>query len=111
MSPERFDFLLSKVGPLINKQATRLQQPISAAERLALMIRYLAPGDSQQSMSFSYQMGKGTVSKSSKKPVKPFGMHLMKSILDHQLQPKSGRTLPMNTWNCGIFLIVLEHRQ
>lgn len=62
MSPESFDFLLSKVGPLINKQATRLRQPISAAERLALTIRYLASGDSQQSMSFSYRMGKATVS-------------------------------------------------
>lgn len=62
MSPESFDFLLSKVGPLINKQTTRLRQPISAAERLSLTIRYLASGDSQQSMSFSYRMGKATVS-------------------------------------------------
>ena len=62
MSPESFDFLLSKVGPLINKQATRLRQPISTAERLSLTIRYLASGDSQQSMSFSYRMGKATVS-------------------------------------------------
>ena len=62
MSPESFDFLLSKVSPLINKQTTRLRQPISTAERLSLTIRYLASGDSQQSMSFSYRMGKATVS-------------------------------------------------
>ncbi|KAK2553524.1 hypothetical protein P5673_025009 [Acropora cervicornis] len=62
MSPESFDFLLSKVGPLINKQATRSRQPTPAAERLALTIRYLASADSQQSMSFSYRMGKATVS-------------------------------------------------
>ena len=62
MSPESFDYLLSKVGPLINKQATRFRQPIPAAERLALTIRYLASGDSQQSMSFSYRIGKATVS-------------------------------------------------
>ena len=37
-------------------------QPIPAAERLALTIRYLASADSQQSMSFSYRMGKATVS-------------------------------------------------
>ena len=37
-------------------------QPIPAAERLALTIQYLASGDSQQSISFSYRMGKTTVS-------------------------------------------------
>ena len=61
MSPESFDFLLSKVGPPINKQATRLRQPIPAAERPALTIRYLGSGYSQQSLSFSYRMGKATV--------------------------------------------------
>ena len=61
MSPESFVFLLPKVGPLINKQATRLRQPIPAAERPALTTRYLASGDSQQSMSFSYRMGKATL--------------------------------------------------
>ena len=62
MSPESFDYLLSKVGPLITKRSTRLRQPIPPAERLALTLRYLASGDSQQSMSFSYRIGRTTVS-------------------------------------------------
>ena len=62
MSPESFDYLLSKVGPLITKHSTRLRQPIPPAERLALTLRYLASGDSQQSMSFSYRIGRTTVS-------------------------------------------------
>ena len=62
MSPESFDYLLSKVRPHITKQPTKLQEPISPAERLALTIWYLASGDSQQSISFSYRIGKPTVS-------------------------------------------------
>lgn len=62
MSPESFDCLLSKVGPLIKKQVTKFRQPISLSERLALTIHYLASGDSQQSMSFSYRISKTSVS-------------------------------------------------
>ncbi|XP_022778384.1 uncharacterized protein LOC111319934, partial [Stylophora pistillata] len=40
--------------PTYKKQAIKFTQPISPSERLALTIRYLASGDSQQSMSFSY---------------------------------------------------------
>jgi hypothetical protein len=62
MSPESFDYLLSKVGPAIRKKETRTRQAIEPAERLALTIRYLASGNSQQSMSFAYRMGRTTVS-------------------------------------------------
>ena len=36
MSPERFDHLLTLVGPLIAKKPCRLRDPISPAERLML---------------------------------------------------------------------------
>ena len=62
MSPERFDYLLSLVSPLISKHTTKLREPISAAERLALTLRFLASGNSQQSMLFSYRVGRQTVS-------------------------------------------------
>ena len=62
MSPERFDHLLSLVGPLISKLATRFRNPISPSERLAVALRYLATGDSQQSQSFDFRIGKSTVS-------------------------------------------------
>lgn len=57
MSPENFDYLLSIVGPHIRKNTTEMRQPIEAAER-----RYLASGNSQQSMSFAYRLGRTTVS-------------------------------------------------
>ena len=63
MSPDRFDNLLTMVQPIIGKTDTRLRKSIPAAERLALTLRFLATGDSQQSLSFSFRIGKATVSK------------------------------------------------
>lgn len=61
MSPESFECLLALVAPLITKQSTKLREAIPAEERLTLTLRYLASGDSQQSMSFSYRLGGTTV--------------------------------------------------
>ena len=62
MSPERFEHLLTCVGPLISKGSCRSRKPIPAAERLLVTLRYLATGDSQQSQSFYFRMGRSTVS-------------------------------------------------
>ena len=62
MSPNRFDHILSLVEPLSQKENTRFREAISAAERLSLTLRYLASGESQQALSFSYRIGKSTVS-------------------------------------------------
>ena len=62
MSPESFDYILSLVEPLITKKSTTLREPISPAERLSLTLRFLASGSSQTSMSFTYRIGRTTVS-------------------------------------------------
>ena len=62
MSPERFDHLLGMVSPLISKQSTTFRKAIPAGERLSLTLRYLASGESQQSLSFGYRIGTSTVS-------------------------------------------------
>ena len=62
MCPESFEYLLQLVGPVIVKQNTKMREPISAAERLTMTVHYLAYGESQQSLSFSYRMGASTVS-------------------------------------------------
>ena len=41
MSKDRFDHLLSMVMPLLQKQSTRLREPISPEERLVITLRYL----------------------------------------------------------------------
>ena len=63
MTPNRFKHLLQLVAPYIEKRTTKFREPISAAQRLALTLQYLATGGSHQSLSFSYCIGKATVSK------------------------------------------------
>ena len=63
MTPNRFEHLLTLVAPLLEKRTTRFREPISAFQRLALTLRFLATGESQQSLSFSYRIEKATVSK------------------------------------------------
>lgn len=63
MSPERFEHLLTLVGPLIAKKFCRSRKTISESERLLLTLRYLATGDSQQTHSFQFRIGKATISK------------------------------------------------
>ena len=62
MLPDRFDHLLSLVEPAIRKQNNNYCQPISAAERLCLTIRFLANADSQQSLSLAFRIRRSTVS-------------------------------------------------
>ena len=54
MSPERFDHLLTLVAPFITKEDTNFRKPISAAERLAVTLRFLASGDSQISLNYLF---------------------------------------------------------
>ena len=61
MSPQRFDHLLSLVGPLVKRQDTRYREAIPPDERLAITLRYLVTGDSMQTISFSYCVGLSTV--------------------------------------------------
>ena len=61
MSPERFEHLLQLVGPCMKIRHCRSRQPISHAERLALTLRFLATGDSQQSTSFNFRVSRTAV--------------------------------------------------
>ena len=63
MSLECFQPLLSLVKRLIEKKDTKFRKCVSAAERLALTLQFLATSDSQQSLSFSLRIGKATISK------------------------------------------------
>lgn len=62
MSPDSFQYILNAVGPSIQKEDTRFRKAVSPSERLCLTIHFLAYGCSQQSLSFSYRLGRSTVS-------------------------------------------------
>ena len=61
MTPNRFEHLFTLVGHRIEKRTTRIWKLISALQRLGLTLRYLATGESQQSLSLSYRIGKSIV--------------------------------------------------
>ena len=62
MPHAKFLALVEVVGPLLTKQETHMRTSIAPNERLALAIRYLATGETFQSLSFQFRIGKGTVS-------------------------------------------------
>ena len=59
----RSSTVIALMEPLVTKEDTNYRKSISPAEHLALTIRFLATGESQISLSFSFQIGKSTVSK------------------------------------------------
>ena len=63
MSKATFDQLLAKVGPLLvrRRYSSVVRPSISPGERLALTLRYLATGNSQISLFFSFRVGAATV--------------------------------------------------
>lgn len=63
MNKESFLILLEKVNPLIKKQSTRFQTPISPMERLAVFLRFMATGDSFKTISYSYRQGHATIAR------------------------------------------------
>ena len=63
MTPQRFDHLLSLVGPKIKKHDTNFRKAIPPAERLAITLRFLASGESQQSLAFLFRVGRATISR------------------------------------------------
>ena len=54
--------LVVVVGPFLTKQETHMRTSIAPNERIALGIRYLVTGETFQSLSFQYRIGKSTVS-------------------------------------------------
>ena len=62
MPHAKFQALVEVVGPLLTKQETHMRSSIAPKERLALAIRYLATGETFQSLSFQFRIGKSTVS-------------------------------------------------
>ncbi|KAK3929699.1 Protein ALP1-like [Frankliniella fusca] len=61
ITPQAFDKLLALIQPLIQKFSWR--KPIALGERLAITLRYLAPGDSQTSLSYLFRVSSQAISK------------------------------------------------
>ena len=62
MSKERFEHLYSLVEAKIKKKDTNFRKAIPARQRLVIALRYLATGCSQQTLSYSFRVGRTTIS-------------------------------------------------
>ena len=62
MNPKKIDHLLTLVREQIEKKDTAFRKLFLAARQLAITLRYLASGETQQSLSYSYHIGRRTVS-------------------------------------------------
>ncbi|XP_017881154.1 protein ALP1-like [Ceratina calcarata] len=58
-----FAILFQKLEQQLRKKDTNWRNSISAEERLAVCLRFLATGDSHKTISFSYRLGHTTVNK------------------------------------------------
>ncbi|XP_064122533.1 uncharacterized protein LOC135226753 [Macrobrachium nipponense] len=63
MKKDTYHHLLRIIENDITKKDTRFRKSITAAERLALTLRFLGHGDSQAILSIVYRIGKSTVCK------------------------------------------------
>lgn len=54
MSLSDFEYLLTKISPIISKQDTQLRDLIPTKTKLAITIRFLATGDSYKSLYFLF---------------------------------------------------------
>lgn len=63
MSMTDFEFLLQKVSPIISKNNTPMREAIPAKIRLAITLRFLASGDSFESLHFLFKVSSCIISK------------------------------------------------
>ncbi|XP_047998798.1 uncharacterized protein LOC125236141 [Leguminivora glycinivorella] len=63
MSVTDFEYLLQKVSPLISKKDTPKRDAIPAKVRLAITLRFLASGDSFESLHFLFKVSSSIISR------------------------------------------------
>ncbi|KOB74810.1 putative nuclease HARBI1, partial [Operophtera brumata] len=61
MAPEDFDHLLSLTSEKIRKSSTNFRDSIPAYDKLAVTLRFLATGDSYESLMYFTKMSKSTI--------------------------------------------------
>lgn len=62
MDKNQFRFIVEAIGPYIRKQDTVMRDSIKPDERLAIALRYLATGESFQSLQFQFRVSRTAIS-------------------------------------------------
>ena len=80
MDCDLFEELLNIVGPLIERRDTVFRDCVSAGERLAITLRFLATGDSYPSLQAAYRVSRHTIAK-----IIPDTLMALKECLDEYI--------------------------
>ena len=107
MSPDSFDVLLRHVEPHISKENTRFRESVPASTRLAVTLRYLASSKSQQSLSWSFHLGRTAVSKIVRGTCEAFGKSYPQFTYARHRQNKNGSKSVMILKRYGIYPLAL----
>ena len=62
ISPDLFQELVERVGPRLKKTDTSMRKSLEPGHRLAMTLRYMASGDSYQSLSYNFRVAPTTIS-------------------------------------------------
>ena len=79
MSPNRFDYLLELIKPMIMKN-NAVRAPKPPDERLPTALRFLASGESQLSLSYCFKIGKATACGIVEEVCQTICKHTMKAV-------------------------------
>ena len=63
INTEAYTELIEKVRPVITDKTTFMRKPISAEEKLAVTLRFLATGETSSSLMYQYRIHRITISK------------------------------------------------
>ena len=84
MSPAIFGELLTWIPPYIQKQETKMREPISPRERLCVAFRHLVTGDAQVTIAVNYRISPAIVGRTISETCKAIWDELInKGYLDH----------------------------
>ena len=102
MTPDRFELLLELVGPKIEKKNARLRRAIRPRERVAITLRQLASGETQQSLSCSFRNGRNTVSNIISETCEAIFSSIKSTCLNPPYSPKDWKNISLQfqeKWN------------
>ena len=99
MTSSEFDEIFARVENKILKKDTRMREAIPAEAKLAITLRFVATGESYQSLQYQYRIHRSTIAKF----IPEVCDALFPSLRDDHMKT------PNTKDECGIFRTVLGH--